>query len=147
MSAHMVYGWGDDNDNEIMNYDNLYDHGLDMFWKEHYKSCVSGCIYGILCTIDANTGIPSISEEDKIKVEALFEKYTVYQEKKRQDQEEKEKKEMEEKGKGDPKKQKQNKKKAATKKKDEKLSNQIGYLCCLDHGDLEFYPDVKYTIL
>lgn len=74
--GHVVYGWQEDEDNELLDMDCL-DNKLEVYWIDQIRNCGVSPIYGIECQVEPLTGTPCISHEDKISVKNAFEIYTL----------------------------------------------------------------------
>lgn len=76
----LIFGCNENNRNMILDnewltskYPQINAYGLDVIRNYLGEAC-----YGISCIIDINTGVPSISEEDKQQVVKFYEEFKAY---------------------------------------------------------------------
>lgn len=75
---HVCFGWIEPYDKEIdcdtvEDISNKYDIDFRVFCSEMNHAIALDSVYGVLCNFDENTGIASISEEEKSKVIEIYE--------------------------------------------------------------------------
>ena len=79
-NGHMVYGWcgyvEGGMDSDVIDYQWVYYNNIRLFCSYQVKNYAHGnAIYGLTCKIDANTGIPTIDETEKEKVQKAYTKF------------------------------------------------------------------------
>lgn len=78
--AFLVYGFNIGGREYIIDYDYLYEvfPGISEYATDVIRNYLGEAIYGISCELDNETGQAIISDDKKVKVKSLYNKYVEY---------------------------------------------------------------------
>lgn len=77
-NSYIIYGWCDKDNNRVIKHELLEENGIGLYATEMYKNHAGSAIYGIICEFNKETGCATISDENKMIMNDIYNKIMKY---------------------------------------------------------------------